>query len=292
MATPTLSTSVPVWSSDTEIVLDRIRLNAYNMSEIHRRQFLHLKGLANYFDIPVIVLSAVNTIMSVGVQPYLSQGTISISTCVISAFSGIIVSIKLYLAIQSQMEIELTTCKELYNLSVDIYKTISLDVPNRGVDGITYLNECFQRYSDLVQKSSVLNKNLKDKMAPEHISVIPVPAPYPAPASSHFPFYFPSLFHYPSHPLFDLSLNRVPAVSSPSSTLIADPTTPPLPDKSPTEEVSENNMRSKMISDLYGSTPIKNLFSTIIQKDTYDIENGENKHAEETTNDPIPPPVD
>jgi hypothetical protein len=208
MSTQSLTTSPPVWSSDTELVLDRIRVNAYNMSEVHRRRFLYLKGMANYFDIPVIILSAVNTIMSVGVQPYLSQGTISISTCVISAFSGIIVSIKLYLSIQSEMEIELSTCKEFYNLSVDIYKTISLDVPNRGVDGITYLNTCFQTYSDLVEKSSVLTKKLKDKMVPDQISFLPIPS------------------HSPS--VIDLPLNHVPTLSASLNVSTIDSTLPQL----------------------------------------------------------------
>jgi hypothetical protein len=228
MSTQSLTTSPPVWSSDTELVLDRIRVNAYNMSEIHRRRFLYLKGMANYFDIPVIILSAVNTIMSVGVQPYLSQGTISISTCVISAFCGIIVSIKLYLSIQSQMDVELATCKEFYNLSVEIYKTISLDVPNRGVHGITYLNDCFQTYSDLVQKSSVLTKKLKDKMVPDQISFLPIP----------------------THPVIDLSLNQAHTPSASLNVSTIDSTLPQLSTYDiekginipTTEELSDNHI--------------------------------------------------
>jgi hypothetical protein len=137
---------------------------------------------ANYFDIPIIVISAANTIISVGVQAYLNQQTISITNCVLSAVCGIIVSIKLYLAIQAQMEVELATSKDFYSLSVEIYKTISLCVPNRGVDGITFLNECFQKYNDLVQKSNILNKNIKDKMVPDRISSLPtLPANYVLP---------------------------------------------------------------------------------------------------------------
>jgi len=161
-----------IWTSDIEAVLDNIRINAYNMSEVHRKQFLQLKNFSNYFDIPVIVISAVNTIISVGVQSFLPQPTISITNCVLSATCGIIVSVKLYLAIQTQMELELTTSKDFYTLSTDIYKTISLNASNRGVDGITFLNTCFQEYSELVQKSSVLRKKINDKMVPHKISLL------------------------------------------------------------------------------------------------------------------------
>lgn len=161
---------IPEWSQDIENVLDSIRINAYSMSEVHRKRFLHLKNFSNYFDIPVIVISAINTIISVGVQSFLPQPTISITNCILSAICGIIVSVKLYLAIQSQMELELTTSKDFYTLSVDIYKTISLSVPNRGVDGVTFLNTNFQTYSDLVQKSSILHKKINDKMVPTKIN--------------------------------------------------------------------------------------------------------------------------
>jgi hypothetical protein len=161
-----------VWSRDIEAVLDSIRINAYIMSEVHRKQFLQLKNFSNYFDIPVIVISAVNTIISVGVQSFLPQPTISITNCVLSATCGIIVSVKLYLAIQTQMELELSTSKDFYTLSTNIYKTISLNASNRGVDGIAFLNTCFQEYSELVQKSTMLRNKIDDKLVPHKISLL------------------------------------------------------------------------------------------------------------------------
>ena len=164
-------TKVPVvWSDDIEKVLDDIRLNSYTMSEVHRKRFLSLKNFSNYFDIPVIIISAINTIISVGVQSFLIQSTISITNCILSAICGIIVSIKLYLSIQSQMELELTTSKEFYTLSVDIYKTLSLSRSNRGDDGIEFLNHSFKTYSVLVQKSSILQKKINDEMVPIKIN--------------------------------------------------------------------------------------------------------------------------
>jgi hypothetical protein len=160
------------WSQDIENVLDRIRVNAYNMSEIHRKRFLHFKAFSNYFDIPVIIISAANTIISVGVKSFLSQETISFTNCILSAICGIIVSIKLYLSIQTQMELELTTSKDFYTLSVEIYKTITLCETNRGVDGIVFLNEKFKTYSVLVQKSSILIKQMNDVMVPDKIETL------------------------------------------------------------------------------------------------------------------------
>ena len=70
------------------------------------------------------------------------------------------------------MELELTTSKDFYTLSTNIYKTISLNTENRGVDGIAFLNTCFQEYSELVQKSSMLRKKINDKMVPHKIGLL------------------------------------------------------------------------------------------------------------------------
>jgi hypothetical protein len=164
---------VPIWTSDIENVLNSVRLNAYTMSEVHRKRYHYLKHVSHYFDIPVILISAVNTIISVGIQPFVSQENISITNCVLSAFCGIIVSIKLYLAIQSQMDVELTTSKDYYALSTEIYKTLSLLPANRGIDGMIFLNNSFQSYEDLVQKSNLLYKKIKDKMVPDKIPPLP-----------------------------------------------------------------------------------------------------------------------
>tara|TARA_B100000945_G_C19942398_1_gene394621 strand:- start:27 stop:413 length:387 start_codon:yes stop_codon:yes gene_type:complete len=104
--------------------------------------------------------------MSVGLQPYLEQGIISASTCLVSLLCGIIGSIELYLSIQQQMETELLTSKEYYLLGIDIYKVLSLSIENRNMDIKAYLEETFSNYQKLIEKSCVISKKIVDKLTP------------------------------------------------------------------------------------------------------------------------------
>ena len=103
-------------------VLENIRVNSVLMSNQHKKRYLYLKYLLNYFRLPVIVVSGLNSVFSVGLQPYMKQDIISVMTCLLSLICGIIGSIELFLAIQTQMENELLTSKDYYLLSIDIFK--------------------------------------------------------------------------------------------------------------------------------------------------------------------------
>jgi len=155
-----------VWSNDIESVLESIRINSVVLNNEHKKRYIYLKGFLRYFRIPIIVLSGVNSVLSVGAQPYLQQGLISVSTCLVSLIITIIGSIELYLSIQTQMENELSTSKEFYLLSIDIFKMLSLERQHRTIEGKAFLDDKFAIYEKLIEQSNVVNKKIQDKLAP------------------------------------------------------------------------------------------------------------------------------
>lgn len=155
-----------IWTSDIESILENIRCNCVTMSGKHKRRYIYLKGVLRYFRIPIIILSGLNSVMSVGLQPYLEQGIISAGTSLISLTCGIIGSIELFLSIQTQMENELLKSKEYYLLSIDIYKVLCLERANRHIDGIPFLDEKFATYEKLIENSNVINQKITDSLAP------------------------------------------------------------------------------------------------------------------------------
>jgi general stress protein CsbA len=151
---------------DIEIVLDKIRENCIIMSDGHRYNYVILKSTVKYYRIPAIVFSAINVFASVGLQPYVQQGYISLITCAVSLTTGIIVSIELFNDVQNIMELELTSSKDFYILSIDIFKLLSLSRENRGVNLGEYLDEKYQVYCELFEKSTILKKKIMDKLLP------------------------------------------------------------------------------------------------------------------------------
>ena len=164
------------WSKDIEIVLENIRINSVTMSNQHKRRYLYLKYILQFFRLPVIIISGISSVCSVGLQPYLEQGSISAITCILSLVTGIVGSIELYLAIQTQVENELLSSKDYYLLSIDIFKILSLDSEHRSCDANHYLDEKYGTYCKLIENSNVIAKKIQDKMATIPISLNQMPS--------------------------------------------------------------------------------------------------------------------
>jgi hypothetical protein len=154
------------WTTDIEIVLENIRINSVILSKEHSKCYFSLKQTLQYFRLPVIIISGINSIVSVGLQPYLKQPIISVCTCLLALICSIIGSIELYLAIQKSMEIELCVSKDYYLLSIDIYKTLSLNSVHRPIPAKEYLEKKYNEYVKLMEKSNLITKRMEDKLAP------------------------------------------------------------------------------------------------------------------------------
>jgi hypothetical protein len=158
------------WSSDIEIVLENIRINCVLLSKEHKKQYFYLKHILQYFRLPVIILSGVNSIVSVGLQPYLEQGAISMATCLLALVCSIIGSVELYLSIQKGMESEFESQQQYYLLSIDIFKNLSLDKNHRPIPAKEYLDKCYNEYCKYMENSNAIVKRLEDKLAPLPVS--------------------------------------------------------------------------------------------------------------------------
>ena len=152
------------WTSDVETILNDLRENSVYLANFHKRNFFYYKRVATYFKLPTILVSAVASVASVGLTNYVAQEHISAITCLMSLFVGILNSFELYLRIQDNLEIELTTSKAYYALSIDLHKLLNLSQTNREGDPKQVLNEYYKRYEDLVQESNLLSASYPDKL--------------------------------------------------------------------------------------------------------------------------------
>ena len=152
------------WTADVETILNDLRENSVYLANFHKRNFFYYKRVATYFKLPTILVSAVASVASVGLTNYVAQEHISAITCLMSLFVGILNSFELYLRIQDNLEIELTTSKAYYALSIDLHKLLNLSQINREGDPKQVLNEYYKRYEDLVQESNLLSASYPDRL--------------------------------------------------------------------------------------------------------------------------------
>ena len=154
------------WSDDIDRVLDNIRINCVLLSKLHKQRYFELKSSLKYYRLPVIILNGINSIFAVGLQPYIQQGTISLTNSLIALTCGIIGSIELYFGIQKRLENDLVSQRDYYLLSIDIYKTLSLNREHRPIPAKDYLEKSYNIYTKLIESSSTLTKVKGDKLIP------------------------------------------------------------------------------------------------------------------------------
>jgi hypothetical protein len=154
------------WNKKIEDVLDNIRINSLYLSSKHKARYFSLSNSIKWYRLPVIILSGANSIIAVGLQPYIDQGIISLTNSLIALLCGIIGSIELYLKKNSRMEADLISYTQFYLLSVEIYKTLSLLKENRPIPAKEYLQKIFNEYTKLIESSNPLETAITDKLLP------------------------------------------------------------------------------------------------------------------------------
>ena len=70
-------------------------------------------------------------------------------------------SIKLYLNLAALITQEVLLSKEFYSLAIEIMKVLSLREIDRNIDGIVFLNECYNKYKQLVEASTLLKTSIR-----------------------------------------------------------------------------------------------------------------------------------
>lgn len=144
------------WTDDVEEILSKVRQNCIDMYKYHLCRYFQYKRILPIFRVPVLILNALNSVFSVGLQPYMEQSLISVLNCLISLIATLINSIEMYMGIQKSMESEMSSSQGFYILSIGIYKMLTLKRENRDVNGKQYLMECYNTYSELVRNSKLI----------------------------------------------------------------------------------------------------------------------------------------
>lgn len=158
------------WNNSIENILQNIRANCVLLSKLHKQRYFLLKSRLVWYRIPLIILNGFNSIISIGLQPYASQGVISITTSLISLTCGIVGSVELFFSIQKRMENDMISQRDYYLLAIDIFKTLSLDRELRPLPAKDFLEKSYNTYTKLIESSSILARVKGDELIPINLS--------------------------------------------------------------------------------------------------------------------------
>lgn len=161
---PDSESSTSSWTDDIDSLLEDIRHNSVVLSKAYKDRYFQLGYILQFYKLPIIIISTFNASLSVGLQPYCEQQTISVITCLLALICSVVGSIELYLGIQKGMEDSLAVSKDYYHLAVSVYKVLTLAHDNRPADSRIVLEDFWNTYTKLAETAHLIDNRIIDRL--------------------------------------------------------------------------------------------------------------------------------
>jgi hypothetical protein len=123
----------------------------------------------------MIICNLVSAFFNFGLKPYFTEEIIMITCSSITFSSGIVGILQLFYQSQKKMERELHISKELYELSCDIYKILSINYSSRPYFAQEYINNKMNKYQMIIEMIDNPKNNIYDKILPDTFILIEQP---------------------------------------------------------------------------------------------------------------------
>ena len=156
--------TIETWSKDIETILDNLLENINILQAEHKKLYIQLQAKLIWFRIPLILLSSLNSVFSVGLNTYVDQSLVSTINCLISLICACISSVELFLNIHKSMESSFSSYQSYQILGIKISTCLKLERDHRDKNSIGFLNEVISEYRNLFEQSLVLITDLDDKL--------------------------------------------------------------------------------------------------------------------------------
>ena len=150
--------AVYAWTDSIEKTLDVMRQNTMKMGELSKEKYNALKKRIQYLQLPLAVLSAINAYAVVGLDNYMSENTVTIGSCVVSASIAAYLGYDWLSGSQKEMEKELSFSKDCEVISEHIKQVLTTKREERTIEGDVFLREKFDSYKQVVQGHPLIEK--------------------------------------------------------------------------------------------------------------------------------------
>ena len=158
------------WHPDEQVFLAKLEQQCNTYYEHHSKDHVYYKSLASKFNVPILVVSAINALTAVGLNSFVPQEYVSVLNAVLSAGTGVLGSIQLYLKINERMSNALRASILMKRLALKISKELSILPENRLTDGQAFLADCFAEFNTALEQGNPLEKSLEN-----HLAFTPLP---------------------------------------------------------------------------------------------------------------------
>ena len=156
------------WHDREEAFLTKIEQQCNEYAAHHSKDHMYYNKLSSRFNIPILIISSVNALTAISLNSFMNQEYVSILNAVLSAGTGVLGSIQLYMKLNEKMTNALRASILMKRLALKISKELSIDRNQRATEGQAFLQECFAEFNTALEQGNPIEKKLRN-----HLSLIP-----------------------------------------------------------------------------------------------------------------------
>lgn len=166
-----MSSEEQKWTTEEEEFLASLekQCNTYHDNAI--KEYKYYNKLSSKFNIPILIISALNALCAVALSDFLVQKYVSILNAILSAGTGVLGSIQLYMKINEKMTNSLRSSINLRKIALKISKELTIDRKDRLTNGQGFLSDCFAEFNTAIEQGNPIESKLQNhlKFADKHL---------------------------------------------------------------------------------------------------------------------------
>ena len=148
-----------VWFDEQETYLRNMERQCDVYYQHHTKDFVYYHSLASRFNLPILIVSAINALTAVALNEFVEQKYVSIMNAVLSAGTGVLGSIQLYLKINEKMTNATRSSLAFKRLGLKISKELTLGRNERVTEGLAFLSDCFAEFNTAIEQGNPVEKS-------------------------------------------------------------------------------------------------------------------------------------
>lgn len=146
------------WSDEEEEFLKKMERQCDVYYNHHTGDFKYYHRLASKFNIPILIISSINALTAVAMNEFVPQKFVSIINAILSAGTGVLGSIQLYMKINEKMTNALRSSIAFKRLALKISKEMTLAREDRVTEGQAFMGECFAELNTAIEQGNPVER--------------------------------------------------------------------------------------------------------------------------------------
>ena len=152
------------WDDTEEQFLAKLEKQCNHFHKHYNKEYTFYNRLSSKFNIPILVVSAINSLTAVALTTYIPQKYVSVLNAILSASTGVLGSIKLYMKLNERMANSLRSSISMKRIALKITKELSLSRELRTIDGIAFVQDCFADFNQTLEAGNPIERKVDNHL--------------------------------------------------------------------------------------------------------------------------------